>query len=209
MNIKLVQAPTTEPVSLADMKLYLRVDLNDEDALITSLIKTAREHVETFTRRAIPSQQWALYLDKFPAKEIVIPKPPLFSVQSITYKDKDGVKATFPTTDYIVDGESDPGKIVPAYGKTFPSIEFYPVNAVKVSFTAGYSTIPEVYVIAIKMLVAHFYEKRQLVSETSMTEIPFGIKNLLYPHRKAWSHLERRHDFEGPECLCHVEIFLY
>ncbi len=38
-----------DPISLADAKLFLRVDISDDDALITSLITVAREYCETFT----------------------------------------------------------------------------------------------------------------------------------------------------------------
>ena len=59
-------APTAEPVSLAEAKLHLRVDINDDDSLIAALISAARLHAETITRRAIPAQTWKLVLDEFP-----------------------------------------------------------------------------------------------------------------------------------------------
>ena len=41
-------APVTEPVTLAEAKEYARIDGSAEDALITSLIKMARLHCESY-----------------------------------------------------------------------------------------------------------------------------------------------------------------
>ena len=43
----------TEPVTLAEAKLHLRVEHSDEDAYIGGLISAAREYAESFTNRLI------------------------------------------------------------------------------------------------------------------------------------------------------------
>lgn len=82
MRLKLITAPTVEPVTLAGVKNHLRIDSEDENALITALITTARQLAERDTKRAFITQTWRLYLDESPA-EIYLPKPPLQSVESI------------------------------------------------------------------------------------------------------------------------------
>ena len=52
MALVLVTAPTSEPVSVLDTKLHLRVDTTAEDDLIASLIVAGRDYAETFTHRA-------------------------------------------------------------------------------------------------------------------------------------------------------------
>jgi uncharacterized phage protein (predicted DNA packaging) len=46
----------TEPVTLDEAKLHLRVDDTSDDTLITTLITAAREHVEKFIKRTVPWQ---------------------------------------------------------------------------------------------------------------------------------------------------------
>ena len=59
-------SPVVEPVSLSDMKNYLRVPYTDDDTLIRDLITAARELCESFTSRAIVNTGYIQTLDSFP-----------------------------------------------------------------------------------------------------------------------------------------------
>lgn len=67
MPSAIVTQPLTEPVTLAEAKLHLRVDNTADDALVSALIAAARQQVETITRRAFITQSWKLVSDKFPS----------------------------------------------------------------------------------------------------------------------------------------------
>ena len=82
MKLKLITAPASESILLATAKTHLRVDGEEENALITDLIATARQLAEKETKRAFITQTWKMYLDRA-RSEIRIPKPPLQSVESI------------------------------------------------------------------------------------------------------------------------------
>lgn len=60
--------PTTEPVPLAWMKNFLRLDagFTTDDTLISGLISAAREHGEKLTGRAIAQRTFRQVLDSFP-----------------------------------------------------------------------------------------------------------------------------------------------
>jgi len=197
MNLKIITAPTTEPISLAEAKEHLRIIHNDEDTLITALIKVARQSGETITKRALASATFELTLDKFPAdKVIILPMPPVeLPITSIKYKDKDGIEATLSNQDYI--GYDDmPAKIIPAYGKSFPDTELYPIGAVKIRYKAGHKTtgddanliIPEEIEQGLLILIANYYEHREdLLSRGHIPKtVPFGVRALLEPY-KIWS----------------------
>jgi hypothetical protein len=71
--------------------------------------------------------------------EIFLPKPPLVTVNSIKYIDQNGVQQTLATDQYLVDTVSEPGRVTPAYGTSWPSTREQ-ANAVEVSFNCGYAS---------------------------------------------------------------------
>ncbi len=193
MGLVLVTAPGVEPVSLAEAKSHLRVDTTDDDALITALITAAREQVENDTRRALVTQTWDYVLDAFPSgSEIVLPLPPLQSVTSITYRDKDGNSSTFDASNYVVDTAGMFGRVVLKSGVTWPSVTLYPAGAVTVRFVAGYGdagAVPQSLKQAILLLVGHLYENREAaIMGTIVRDLPLGYDALVWQRRALRFH---------------------
>jgi uncharacterized phiE125 gp8 family phage protein len=137
MPYVLVSAPTAEPVTLAEAKLHLRVDDNADDALIGALITAARQHAEHDTRRALVTQTWKLALDVFPENVVTLDHAPVSTVVSVVYTDPDGVNKTLDAGAYQLDAITEPCRLVPAYGNSWPATRAQ-VNAVAVTYTCGY-----------------------------------------------------------------------
>jgi len=72
---KLVTAPAFEPVSLADAKAQCRVDVADDDALISGLVTAARQYVESETGMALITQTWDVFADEFRHSMRLFPCP--------------------------------------------------------------------------------------------------------------------------------------
>ena len=168
MNVKLSSAPATEPLSLTEAKLHLHFDddVTAEDTLLTTLISVARSMVEQFTGRALITQTWEMYLDNFPnANFIKLPFGKLQSVTSITTTDSTGEETVLTaTTQYLVNADSDPGRIVLPYAESWPSLEPYPVNPIKIIFICGYGaagTVPDPLKAAMKLIIGDLYENRE------------------------------------------------
>ena len=84
MSLKQISAPSLEPITNADAKLHLRVDSNEDDDLLTSLINAAREFCEGFQHRAFITQTWELWLDGWPDKDYIeIPLPLILISRSL------------------------------------------------------------------------------------------------------------------------------
>lgn len=80
MPLQLVTPPAGEPVSLAEAKQHLRVDGDDDDLLIGSLIAAARQAAETQTGRQLITARWKLVLDAFPGPLMQSPSGASFTL---------------------------------------------------------------------------------------------------------------------------------
>jgi Phage gp6-like head-tail connector protein len=203
--LRLVSGPAAEPVSLQDAKLHLRVEVTDDDALISRLIKAARQQAETRLNRALVNQTWELVLDSWPlasplnwgrpfgviqslnmpaipASEIRITNPDLASVTSISYLDPAGTTQVLDPATYVVLAGT-PGRIFPATGRTWPAVRTLP-GAITVRYVAGWgpdaTTVPECVQTWILMHVGAWYESREALSAGGLTPLP-GLDGLLAP----------------------------
>jgi len=189
MILKQIAAPAVEPVSLAEAKLHLRVDIADDDAYIEALIAAAREYFEGATGRALITQEWRLSLPGFPCgSEIELPRAPLQTVDHFAYTDSDGTVTHVDATTYAADTDSEPGRIVLKYGEYWPANTLATLNPVQVEYTAGYgdaaTDVPAHMRQAIKLLVAHWYENREPVTAGEVARaVPFALQSLIYLYR--------------------------
>jgi uncharacterized phiE125 gp8 family phage protein len=136
MADRLITPPASMALSLADAKDALKIDTNDQDAMVTAWVKGITAHAEDYTARAFITQTWRTTLDAFPSA-ITLLHPPAIGVTVLKYKDAAGVLQTLAPTEYMVDLESEPAQVLPARGKSWPST--YPeINAVQVDYQVGY-----------------------------------------------------------------------
>lgn len=169
MYLRLIAPPRTEPVTLEEAKLHLRVDGAEEDSLITALITAARQKAEEYTRRAFITQTWELAVDAAYGV-LYLHRPPVQAVEAITV---DG-EVVAPENYVLVGPEA-----------LHVKVPLYAVNpgGVVIRYKAGYgdaaSDVPQAIRQAILMLIAHLYEHRG----DEAVELPLTVKTLLQPYR--------------------------
>jgi len=118
-------------------------------------------------------------------RAVVVPYPPLVSVESVKYVDLSGALVTLDPADYLVRAAETPGEIVPAYAKSWPAARDV-ADAVTVEFTCGYGDpedVPEPIRRAVLLLVGTLYANRETVAPTQMQTIPHTAEWLLGPFR--------------------------
>lgn len=187
MTAYLLNAPSIEPVSLAEAKAHLRVEGTDQDSLITSLITAARLHVEQVTHRALIDQDWRLVLDRIPHDGCVeLVKGPLRAINAMTLFDDEGTGTLLPMAEIVLDIASVPGRLVvpdTLYGHV-------PVRAhlgIEIDYKVGYGAsaqdVPLDLKQAILSLVAHWFDHRDAVIATGGGAImPVGFEALIQPY---------------------------
>ncbi len=183
MALVLLTPPAAEPLSLAEVKLHLKVDTATDDALIANVIVAARQAAEEHGALALVAQGWRLRLDAFPGRAlgwwdgwregsvapagagaIVLPRPPLLSVSAVrTYDDAD-VATVMPAADYFVDTAAWPGRVVLRTAKTWPSTSLRPAGGIEIDFNAGFgadgSAVPWAIRQGLLTHIAWLYQNR-------------------------------------------------
>lgn len=186
-SMKQTTAPSSQPVTLAEAKAHLRVDIADDDTLITNLIKAATIYAESVTRRQFIDASFTLYLPEFPGV-IEVPRPPIDSVTTLKYYNSAGTLTTLTAvTDYVVDTTGIIATVRPAYSKDWPATRDV-WDAVQLIFKAGYGAattdVPEPIRQAILLMVGHWYAHREpVVVGTTAGEVPLAVGALLSPYR--------------------------
>jgi uncharacterized phiE125 gp8 family phage protein len=175
MALKLIIPPSEEPVTLAEAKLHCRVDGDDDDALLTALIVSARQQAEHRTGRALLTQTWDLALDDFPCDEIDLQLAPVQSISSVKYIDEDGVEQTISSSNYALDSFGVQHLVVPAYNYTWPTPRDIH-HAVKVRFVAGYASAADVPASLkqwMLLAIGTLYKNREgVITGTIVAELP-------------------------------------
>jgi uncharacterized phiE125 gp8 family phage protein len=182
--MKVITAPATEPVTLAEMRTQLGItDASDtaSDTTITRRIIEARQWVEAHIRRALITQTLEIRLDDFP-EYIKLPYPPIVSITSVKYIDTDGVEQTLGSSNYVLDDYPLVPFIREAYGIAWPSVRDEP-NAVRVRYVAGYgnaSDVPATIREAIMLLVGHWMNfQPQSENGVVPARVPLAIHDIL------------------------------
>ncbi|MDX0897438.1 phage gp6-like head-tail connector protein [Sinorhizobium medicae] len=190
--LKLVTPPADVVVSLAEAKSHLRVFHNDDDAYIDALVETATallDGADGWLGRALVEQVWQYNIDRFPcpdsygrAGRVYIPLAPLMSVDTVEYTKTDGTTAAITDFRTFGLGSTQPSYILPAVDASWPTTRCEPETA-RITFTAGYAEPPVGIKHAILLMVGHWYENREDVSDGNLVEMPLASKALLMPHR--------------------------
>ncbi len=178
MSYSLLAAPTEYPVTLIQAKSQCRVDGTTDDDYLNTLIAAATAHVETLIGKLIMEQTWLLSLDGF-SDSIELRKGPVRSITSVKYFDADGDEQTLSSTYYTLDSVNEPQWLVRNDSYDWPTI-LEAVNAVNITFVAGYSTIPPSIQHAVLLLIGQWYDQRAGVSDKPVTETPNSVKALLF-----------------------------
>jgi uncharacterized phiE125 gp8 family phage protein len=197
MTLRLITDATAEPVSVADLRLFMRLSTVDttEDGLLSALEKSARQYAENFTKRACLPQTFRLTMDTF-KDEIVLPVAPVSTLGTdivVSYLDgTSGNSTTLATSVYGIDSDAEPGRIYLKDGQEWPSV-WDQRDAVSIQFVAGFKintavtpstdTCPEDIETWIKMRVSQMYEYREAMQPGAISEMPHSyVDGLLDRH---------------------------
>lgn len=186
MPLKRITEPTTQCVTVEDVKEFLRIGSTSEDLLLLSFIKSAERYYENYTKRALMWQQWELRQDSFEGHDgdIELPRPPLSTASSnvvLSYVEDttSGNTTTINATAITVDYYSAPAVVYPSYDNEWPDPRTER-NAVRVTYYCGYRTpndVPDTIKQWVSLRVGAMYEHRESLmvgTGNFITELPYS-----------------------------------
>ena len=136
----------TEPVTLEQMKEWMKVDGDADDILITELITQGRSLTEFWLNISIVLQ--TIIIEATPRLLLQLPYQPVVSITSVTDRELNDL-------DYAFDGFR---------------LSFTSLNDTITTMEAGYSDPPPGMVLGLKEVIAYLYDGRGDSYGTDATE---------------------------------------
>jgi uncharacterized phiE125 gp8 family phage protein len=186
MTPQLLATPLLEPVTLDEARDYLRLDSEDEDELLASLIRAARHLVEAASGQMLIHQTWRLSLHGWPVMgRLRLPLEPLDAIIAARVLDAQGNAQEVDLTLLAVDAGARPPAIlaigaVPQPGRKLNGIEI----DVRVGHGATPADVPPQLRLAVLKLVAHWFENRGDATGERVAAMPGEVTALTAPWRR-------------------------
>jgi len=214
MTTILITPPTVAVLTRDEVKRHLRVDFDDDNDLIDGMAQAAVDQLDPagggWLGRALRPQTWELQLtgfwqadgcsDDYPPGAIVLPYPPLISIDSVSYLDSAGATQTLAAVSgYCVLGQGSLKRqaIAPPFGQRWPQARS-DAASVKIRFTCGYPAadpnadpvvvdrLPAPVKAWLKLYIGALYQNREsFVSDArgQVVELPAHIMQMLSTSR--------------------------
>ncbi len=202
-RVSITTPPAAEPVTLQEAKLFLKIDHDAEDTLISAILAAARESAEKYLQLALITRKASVFMDDWPAhdatpwwdgmregiaarsiKEITMPLAPLQNIDAIRIHNDSGF-SVMEANQYFCDTADVPGRIVFKTDTALPEPERI-ANGIEIAFTAGYGDTPDHVPASIRQgilkLTAHLYTYRGDNPDAAITAS--GAHILFYPYRR-------------------------
>ncbi len=191
-------APTTEPVTTAEAKAYMRISFATDDAEILSLIKGATTHIERWLGRSLITQTRISYWTDH-ERIIKLPYGPIQltagDVVSVTRKNQDQSTLLVLNSSYYVQGPTGISeKYIEVFDFSEPSKGQYPPEFfgswdMEIVHVCGYgaaSAVPEDIRTAILMTVSTWYENRNDITQgVNLQELPANAMSKIWSYKSA------------------------
>ena len=192
MHLVLTEEPKQEIISLREAKNYLRVDHDFDDELITELIKTSRELMESVTEKSILKQTWQYVIEKGADENfnwvstdtpnfseyvmtIPLPRPPVIKIISVSIGDEILGSSQYRSENI--------GSKFYLYLSLRHRVNSGKRKSITIVYDAGMTDVPAKVPSQLKlanlMILANAYQERYSLSRNNL--ISQGIRQLLNP----------------------------
>lgn len=161
MRWQVVTNPAEEPITVDEVKDFAGIDYTAHDTLIGTMITGVRQAAEGWLGRSLVTQTVEAYLDYISFDKIVLPRPPMITLNSFQVRQFDGTAADIDSSGYYVSDKKNPA-IITIHGSSIPTTDRERGGYV-LNFDAGYgdaADIPAAIRLGLTAWVLDSYENR-------------------------------------------------
>ncbi|KZK76487.1 Phage gp6-like head-tail connector protein [Pseudovibrio sp. W64] len=189
---RLKTAPVTLPISVADIKLHLCVDVVEDDALIETYLRAAVSRLEGYhgeLKRCLINQTWEQSYCCWPGNRTFKLWFPDVSRTEVTYVDASGVSKQLAPSLLEFESSVEGTDLHVAKSFSFPQLNADKRRPINITYVTGFGDqpedIPAAINAAIMMMVGHLYATREdVVIGSVATSVPHSSKFMLEPYRR-------------------------
>lgn len=159
-SLHTIGTPASEPLTRTEVKAWLKIEHTDDDNTIDALITAAREWVTYHTGRCLCSSVTVTEsYARWPRNGVFnIGFGPLIAVTHVKYY-RDGSLQTVSSSDYHAVSSNGASYVALHENYSAPTIDERP-DAIIVTYTAGYATVPQRAKTAMLMAIAYWEGNR-------------------------------------------------
>jgi len=188
MHYALITAPANEPLTIRELASHLRIgtaELEEDEVVLATMIKAARQDVEKYTARALIDQTWELKMRGWGSACIRLPVLAVRSITSVKYIDPDGAEQTLAADQYRLTGAEN-AELIPEYGVTWPNLRG-DADCVIIRWVAGFGSVaadvPEPVRSWMKLKIGTLYENRESATAGgAVSTVPY-LNSLVDPYK--------------------------
>ena len=191
-NAKIATYTDTEPISLTEAKDYLRVDFNNDDTFISELISIARVKILKDTAQVMGLQTITEYFTNWgtiptTGGNLILPLSYMGYWDGsndfiVKYFDINNVEQTLTKdTDYLVIQHM--GLIKVQFINTFNTFDRLDAISIEYQIEPQNADSTRPLLIAMYLLIQHYYDNRSAVSFLKVDEMPMGYFNIINQYK--------------------------
>lgn len=156
-TLKLSSVTGSDPVTIGEVKAFLKITHSVEDQLLTDLISEVIRDMESYTGSSYRDAQYNLYVSDWRNGCIPIMQGPVSTISSVKYYDLDNALQTWDSGNYYV-ATGNPDYLMRKRDISLPSL-YNRTDAVQIAFTTT-ADVDDRVKLRIKQAIGYFYERR-------------------------------------------------
>lgn len=163
-------------ITVSELKQWGRIDYDDDDALLQTLIDGAVDMTERYLYQTLKQKTYTFEYQGY-GVEIPLPYGPHVSVDEVRRKQQ-GDEEVLTTDDYFVTGQDF---------KTLNLYQSFSYQQLEVDVTAGYglANIPsQIKIAMLKIALSHYEDRQDILSGTIVAELPDSSRNILNKYKR-------------------------